>query len=280
MNELKLRVIPFEFDGVEFIWNPDNPQFSVSMNLLSFWAPALERYFVRAMVLAEKEITDPQLLEVAKAFRLQEGQHAKSHQRHLVALKKKYPGLQQLSDDLVKLVDDLFEQQNLPFHLAFMAELEASFTPLFKMMIDNRRKLFSGGDSRVASLLLWHFCEEVEHRSAAILVYDHVVKRHWYRVSIIPYLYRFHADMVRMALDAFRQHVPGLPEDYLNIAQGYRCVPLRSVAGMLFQLIYSQLPWYNHDRQPLPAWSFKWFEHYDRGDDMRNFYGTLLQEKQ
>ncbi len=43
------------------------------------------------------------------------------------------------------------------------------------MMLDNEETLFRPGDDRVASLFLWHFVEEVEHRSSALMIYDAVV---------------------------------------------------------------------------------------------------------
>ena len=43
------------------------------------------------------------------------------------------------------------------------------------MMLDNEETLFRPGDDRVASLFMWHFVEEVEHRSSALVIYDAVV---------------------------------------------------------------------------------------------------------
>ncbi len=45
--------------------------------------------------------------------------------------------------------------------LAYVADTEATFTPSFKLMLDNEKTLFRPGDDRVASLFLWHFVEEV-----------------------------------------------------------------------------------------------------------------------
>ena len=50
------------------------------------------------------------------------------------------------------------------------------------MMLDNEETLFRPGDDRVASLFLWHFVEEVEHRSSALVIYDAVVGKPWYRI--------------------------------------------------------------------------------------------------
>lgn len=273
MSILKVRKIHFEFDSVEFIWNPSNPAFSVSMNLVSFYIPAFERYLVKSMVEAEKIISDPGIREVAKQFRLQEGQHAKVHLDHVAALVKQYPGLQKLSDDMFALVDELYASKDLKFHLAFGAALEATFTPLFKMTIDYRRELFAHGDSRVASMLLWHFSEEIEHRSAAMEVYEAVYGSHWYRVSILPEVLRFHIKVVKTVQAAFREHVPNLAEECFT-GNPYTTLPLRVQLATYCRLLASQLPWYDHENQPLPKWSLKWFEHYERGDDMSAFYGT------
>jgi predicted metal-dependent hydrolase len=36
------------------------------------------------------------------------------------------------------------------------------------MVFENRRAPFAGGDERVGTLLLWHFVEEIEHRSSVL----------------------------------------------------------------------------------------------------------------
>lgn len=38
---------------------------------------------------------------------------------------------------------------------------------------------FAPGDARVASLFMWHFVEEIEHRSSAPILYDAVVRDRW-----------------------------------------------------------------------------------------------------
>jgi len=70
--------------------------------------------------------------------------------------------------------DELLRQEEVEFHLAYIANLEATFTPLFKMVFDNRRLLFAGEDERAGTLFLWHFVEEIEHRSSALLIHHHV----------------------------------------------------------------------------------------------------------
>ena len=272
MSQLTLRKIPFEFDGVDFLWNPDNPAFSALANQISFIAPGFERYIVRATKAAEPLISDPDVLEEAVMFRKQEGIHSVAHQLHIKALVARYPGLQQTLDNVIAMYDALYEQRDIKFHLAFSANLEATFTPFFKVIIDHRDKLFAAGDSRVASLLLWHFCEEIEHRSSAMTIYQSVYGDQRFRMKIIPEVIRFNRRLADSIFDGFREHVPGLPEECFG-ALPFRGVPKRDIAAMFYRLIAAQLPWYDHDRQPLPEWAHTWFEHYERGDDMTNFYG-------
>ncbi len=37
MSDLKIRKIPYAFDGVPLFWNPENPGFSLMMKQISFW---------------------------------------------------------------------------------------------------------------------------------------------------------------------------------------------------------------------------------------------------
>ena len=92
MSDLVVRHIPFEFDGVEFIWNPANPQFALAMNILSFWAIGLERYLVKTMKDADAVITDAEVRQEARLFLQQESVHTSCHRRHVKALIEWYPG--------------------------------------------------------------------------------------------------------------------------------------------------------------------------------------------
>lgn len=51
--------------------------------------------------------------------------------------------------------DELLEREDVEFHLAYVANLEATITPLFKMVFDNRRELFEGSDEPDEPLPAW-----------------------------------------------------------------------------------------------------------------------------
>ena len=285
MSDLVVRHIPFEFDGVEFIWNRANPQFAVAMNVLSFWAIGLERYLVKTMRDADAVITDARVRQEARLFLQQESVHTSCHRRHVKALIERYPGLQVALDKAVAHYDVLHRNNDLRYLLAYAAALEGTFTPIFKMIIDNRASLFADGDARVASLCLWHFCEEVEHRSSAVMVYDHVVGDPTYKIrSFIPVM-RHVKQCHGMLLREFHKQVPGerdAPRDgprrtrRFGIRSGdpFATVPVYQRISMLRGVLSSIMPGYDHDNQPLPEWAATWFEHWERGEDMTMFYGA------
>ncbi len=183
MTALEVRRPKFDFTGdVPWEWNPDNPQFSFFMNATSIIAICFEQMIVAAVQEAAPLITDPEAASEATAFLRQEAQHSSTHRKHVSALIRRYPGLQQTLDAAVADYEHLTRTAPLRFRLAYIADLEATFTPSFKMMLDNEATLFRPGDERVASLLMWHFVEEVEHRSSALIVYDAAIGDSWYRI--------------------------------------------------------------------------------------------------
>jgi predicted metal-dependent hydrolase len=285
MSDLVVRHIPFTFDGVEFIWNRANPDFSVFINALSFWAIGLERYLVKAMKDADAVIADAKVAQEARLFLQQESVHTACHRRHVKALIQRYPGLQHALDSAIDHYDVMHRDSELRYLLAYAAALEGTFTPVFKMLIDNRATLFGDGDARVASLCLWHFCEEVEHRSSAVMVYDHVVGDPLYKVRSFMPMVRHVSGGFQMLLREFRKHVPGEWDALrhgsrltrkLTIASGdpFATVPGRQRLATLRGVFASVMPGYDHDNQPLPEWADTWFEHWERGEDMTMFYGV------
>ncbi|HET9117258.1 MAG TPA: metal-dependent hydrolase [Pseudonocardiaceae bacterium] len=286
MSDLQVRQLPFDFDGVEFLWNPANPAFSVFANCVSFWVIGLERYLVRIMKDADEHISDPRVRQEAKLFMQQEAVHAKTHRRHVKALIDRYPALQAALESAVASYDDLYQRRDLRYHLAYAAALEGTFTPVFGTIIDYRDSLFFHGDARVASLFLWHFCEEIEHRSSAVTVYDDVVGDHQYKAQVFPSVV-MHVDRgFESLLGDFQRSVPG--EAGANHygsraarllgrrANPFATIPVHRRLRMAGRAIASIRPGYDHDHQPIPAWTETWFSNYAQGHDMTRFYGTTV----
>jgi predicted metal-dependent hydrolase len=289
MVDLHIRRIPFEFEGVDFMWNPANPEFAVFIDALSFWVMGLEHYLVKTMKDADAVITDPDIAAEARLFLQQESVHTSSHRRHVKALIARYPGLTGALDKTIAHYSALHRDHDLRYLLAYAAVLEGTFTPFFKMIIDNRQSLFGGGDARVASLCLWHFCEEIEHRSSAVKVYEHVVGDGLYKMKSFFPMMRHVIECHQMLLREFQEHIPGekgapyygsaLTRKFrFSPSKPFSTVPLNERLSMLRGVTASITPNYDHDNQPLPEWAATWFDHYDRGEDMTMFYGVRPEE--
>jgi predicted metal-dependent hydrolase len=101
MSDLEIRKIDWTFDpeSTPFQWNPGNPEYGMVANLISFFAPAFERYIVSAVREAKSFIRGDATREEAELFLRQDGLHARAHRNHLAALVAQYPGLQELVDE-------------------------------------------------------------------------------------------------------------------------------------------------------------------------------------
>lgn len=301
MTDLQVRKMRFGFADydVPFLWNEANPAFSCMANAVSFLAVAFEKMIGAMIPEAMPLITDPAVAEEADAFVRQEGQHSMAHRQHVKGLIKSHPALKETLDEVIAAFDHLTANTSLAYRLAYTADLEATFTPVFKLMLDNDDTLFAPGDDRVASLFLWHFVEEVEHRSSALIIYDHVVADPIYRVRVAPSIFKHVMAVVRMAAEGFNKHIAveerrvdalstfvthrykqeirrrlpfGAKADNGPVQNAFAHLPagqqLRALAG----IVRSQMPNHKPAHEKLPALAGEWFDRYDAGYDVTNWY--------
>jgi predicted metal-dependent hydrolase len=272
VSDLVVRQINFEVDQAKFIWNPENPSFSVLMNQITFFVVGFEKYMCRAMRDAEAHITDPAVMEEAVAFRKQEAIHAQKHMRHARALIAQYPALQGVLDKVLASYDDVYNAHPLEYHLAYAGGLEAIFTPFFKMILDHRAVLFEEGDAQVASLFVWHFCEEIEHRSSAFDVYNHVVGSHWYRIRKTGAFQKHTRDLFDMIKGEFESLVKDVPDNAYS-DNPFARIPIRAQLRSAVGVLASQFPWHDSVNQPLPDYYAEWLGHWQSGADVSQIVG-------
>ncbi len=301
MTELTVRRPKFQIDAtVPFQWQPANPSFGLFGNTFTFLVIAFERYIISAIRQAIPRMTDPTVAEEADAFTRQEAQHARAHRAHAKAMIDQYPGLKETSAAADAAYDHLLEREDVEFHLAYIADLEATFTPLFKMILDNRHPLFEGGDERVGTMLMWHFIEEIEHRSSALLIHHHLTPDPWYRIRKAPKVFGHVTRMYKLVLAGIEEHVP-LEDRHISTTaigpsglwlgeathrlssrhQGDRPSLLSHVPGgdlrtMVRHLARSQMPRHDPAHQVLPTWMDEWHAAYNSGADVTTYEGARL----
>jgi predicted metal-dependent hydrolase len=304
MTNLKIRKIPFRFDDtVPFQWNPSNPEFGLVANCIGFLIVSMERMIVSVVRKVLPRITDPAAAEEAEAFLRQEALHARAHRLHIRALLSRYPGLQQTVDEIDASFRKLEEEHPAEFLLAYIAALEATFPPFFKMILDHRASLLTPGDPRVASLFAWHFVEEIEHRASALVVYDAIVGDPWYRLRVVGPTLTHAVGLFGLILDGFERHVPledrlietrrlspkhswfreirarlpGLGPTRAPYPTAFHGVRAAELVGTAVRLLRALLPNHRPADEPVPRWAETWHAAYERGEDMTTFEGTWAE---
>jgi predicted metal-dependent hydrolase len=302
MTDLVIRKIRWDFDeAVPFLWQPANPNFGMFCNVFTFIAVPFERYLIKALSQGQARFDEsPDIAAEADGFLRQEAQHASAHRKHMSALIAQYPGLERAYEDATRCFDDLIASHPVEFHAAYVANLEATFTPLFKVILDNRDSLFGGSEARVASLMEWHFVEEIEHRSSGLILYRHLVPDPWYRVRRVRATFQHIGELAAAIARTVDEVVPVaervvsaedlmspalLVDDFKHRGPGGRrraarrsgpptlfsTVPTSHLAKMVWRLALSQMPNHNPAHQPLPVWADTWMSEYARGTDMTVF---------
>jgi predicted metal-dependent hydrolase len=141
--------------------------------------------------------------------------------------------------------------------------VEATFTPYFKVFLDHEDKLFRPGDERVASSFIWHFVEEIEHRSSALLVYDAVHDGYPYRVKTIGGVIKHVSGLLSIISSGFQWHVPKEEASHELTRAGQDTYAGVEVLGMLAGLVRSQGPNHNPESEKLPDLVGRWFKKYN-----------------
>jgi hypothetical protein len=162
MASLTIRRPPFQIDAsVPFQWQPANPSFGLFGNTFTFLAIAFERYMVSATRQAMPRITDPAVAEEADAFLRQEAQHARAHRLHANAMIAQYPDLEETFAAANAAYDELLEREDVEFHLAYIANLEATFTTVMSPRAPSDRRASGWGSCPRGS---WSFGVEATAR--------------------------------------------------------------------------------------------------------------------
>ena len=184
MHDITIRQMPFEFpDEIDPMVIPGRPEESYGIVGLSLLLPYLEPYLIRTMKEARKKITDPDLRADLDAFNAQEGQHYRQHMKFNAAIRGfGFPGLAELEAQLDADYKRFSQERSLRFNLAYAEGFEALTTASAHALFE--RGLHPDMNPHMHDLLEWHLVEELEHRTVAFDVYDHVCGGYVYRTAM------------------------------------------------------------------------------------------------
>ncbi|MDE0989347.1 MAG: metal-dependent hydrolase [Pseudomonadales bacterium] len=184
LDTMTVRKMPFEFpDEIEPDFMDGDHERSFSFIAGSLLLPHLEPYLIRSMKAAEKHVTDPVVLEGLKKFASQEGQHYQMHKKFNDTIRLDgFPELEVLEKELSDDYHRFTKTKSLRFNLAYAEGFEALTMNAVKHMMEPNG---FGEDLPVfLQMVEWHFVEELEHRTVAFDVYDHVCGGYLYRLFV------------------------------------------------------------------------------------------------
>lgn len=191
---IKPRRVTFDWSDVPLHWIPGSPFATHWANALQLILPAGERWFVHVFKQALPLIDDERLLAEAKGFMGQEAVHARAHATVYEHLRAYGIDAQPAADRLDFLFTRLLGDtppgplRRLPrvwwlrFRLGLIAGIEHYTAVMGHWILDNQRLDDAHVDPVMLDLFRWHGAEEVEHRSVAFDVYQHISGNHPRRV--------------------------------------------------------------------------------------------------
>ena len=174
-----VRHMGFTFEDLPRHWLQNDLFLTHLVNGLHFVFPAGERFFIRS-VKRYRDYVDPELAERVKAFCAQEAEHQAEHRGAFKAIEEQGFDVESFLEWYRKLAYDEIEQWSDPLLcLATTVALEHYTAVLGEFALTS--DLLDHCDPRMRALLLWHACEEIEHKAVAFDVLQAVDDRYWLR---------------------------------------------------------------------------------------------------
>jgi predicted metal-dependent hydrolase len=232
-----------------------NPEQSYSMIGLSLLLPYLEPYLIRTMKEAKKQVSDPELVHDLEQFSAQEGQHYRQHMLFNESIRLQ--GFDKLALFEKELSDDykrFSKTRSLRFNLAYAEGFEALTTAAARFSFE--RQTDDEILPSVNALFQWHLLEELEHRTVAFDVYDHVCGGYVYRVVAGLYaqwhMLRFITRVTKYMIEADPAAIERCGGQQGRRARRRATVPdLRKI--FLPKLLKTYSPWYTPHDIPFEA---------------------------
>ena len=265
-RDMLVRKMPFEFpEDLQPHWNEARPEWSHMVNGASLAMPFLEPYLIRTMRRAKALIEDDGLKADVALYMAQEGQHFQQHRKfNDILIANGYTELRDIETQMKEEYEEFENNRSLKFNLAYACGFESMALGIGHWLIKDREHLFGGSDSRAASLILWHFIEEIEHKNVAFDAYQAVYGNYWYRVYGTFFATLHVVKFSRRAYQAM------LKRDGLwgSLKSRWRLLKMitRFFANMLPPLVSVCLPGHHPSQVADPEWYQEWLATYGSDD--------------
>ena len=192
MADITVRKVKFEFpDELDDVLPGDDLVRETYLVAFSLTMPYLEPYLIRTYRAVADEITDPELAADVREFIGQEAQHFQNHRRINEIIKGQLgpdtaAKLQAVEDRLDADYRRFNAEKSRRFNLMYAEGFEAMTCAMAMTMFEEASSGARAGSDRFGAwqqLWAWHAAEEIEHRTVAFGVYEHLEGNWAYRVA-------------------------------------------------------------------------------------------------
>ncbi len=206
-------------------WADNDPFLTAVFNAMSMSFPSGERNFIDSVRHYQDRITDEKLLNDVKGFYKQEGIHSREHRKYnkILCEQRGYD-----YDDLESVFLKSIEKGNNDPRITPRVILASTvsvehFTASFgESLLEGR--ILKNIDGPIGELWQWHALEELEHKSVAFDVYEHIGGSHEMRTRVMRLA------MVTLLIDTLRVTFKILRHD----KQMWKWSTLKSLSKFLF----------------------------------------------
>ncbi|MEM7411383.1 MAG: metal-dependent hydrolase [Myxococcota bacterium] len=266
-GDIVVRQIPFAFpDDLDPLWSSHH-EWSHMVNGTSLTMPYLEPFLIATLKEGIELTDDPAVKREARGFMAQEAQHYKTHRRYNELLKAHgYPELAEIEVAMERSYDRL-RKRSLTYRLAYACGFETMTLGVTNWLISDRKALFGGTDTRVASFILWHFVEEAEHKRAAFDVYQAVRGQYWPRLLGV-FTGSFHVLWWARKGTVAMLKADGRWHDWRSRLRLWRRTA-DFFRAALPVILRSASPWHDPRNEPDPPWVRDWIAGYAAADPGR-----------
>lgn len=169
---ITVRKLQFNPKAIRRHYFANSPVMSHLLTALSSTFPIGEQFFVHSVRNVRDQVTDAQLQAQIAAFIGQEAMHSKAHIEFNQAWRREDYNLDRFQDWLARK-DHHVKNLHPKIQLAITCAFE-HFTALLGGYILRHPEVLSTLEEDAQKLWVWHAIEEIEHRSVAFDVYQHV----------------------------------------------------------------------------------------------------------
>ncbi len=181
-GDLRARAPKFNYDGLPRYWVANSAVATAMGNALHLIFPMGERFFVRSVRHFTEAIDDPALRAQMKGFYAQEGRHAHEHERIYALIEGQGFDLRGFLRIYKKIAYDGIERISPPkLRLAATAALEHYTAIMAENALEH--DLLQRVHPAMREMLVWHACEEIEHKAVAYDVLQTVAPSYPLRVA-------------------------------------------------------------------------------------------------